>query len=122
MPSIAIEINPNLDGSQDHFSTLVYTPGNSAPLVWKAIDAVADTNAHWGLTGMPGTTCDINGARCTFAEIRNFLDDGGPGATILTVQITKGRDFAFSGAVDDLRLNDTVYDFEPTGVYKTAAP
>jgi hypothetical protein len=33
-----------------------------------------------------------------------------------SVQISKGRDFAFSGMVDGLRINDTLYDFEPFGV------
>jgi len=123
MPAIAIEINPKLDAFPgDRFSTIVYEPANSPPLVWKAIDAVADAQPHWGITGLPGTTCDIDGGLCTFAQLRDFLNDGSPGATILTVQITKGRNLAFSGAVDDLQLNDTVYDFEPTGVYKTAAP
>jgi hypothetical protein len=32
------------------------------------------------------------------------------------VQFSKGRDHAFSGAVDGLTLNDTTYDFEPYGV------
>ena len=31
--------------------------------------------------------------------------------------IGKGRDYAFSGAVDALRINDDVFDFEPFGVY-----
>ena len=39
-----------------------------------------------------------------------------PDATILTVQITKGKDYAFSGAVDKLVINDKTYDFEPFGV------
>ena len=34
----------------------------------------------------------------------------------------KGTDFAYSGAVDALRINDTVYDFEPNGVFPTPAP
>jgi hypothetical protein len=33
--------------------------------------------------------------------------------------ITKGRDFAFNGAIDGLRIDDTVYDFEETGVFTT---
>ena len=37
-------------------------------------------------------------------------------ATIYTVAVTKGRDNSFVGAVDGLRLNDTIYDFEPFGV------
>ena len=33
--------------------------------------------------------------------------------------MTKGRDFEFQGAVDDLRLNGRVADFEETGVIVT---
>ena len=44
-----------------------------------------------------------------------------PDATILSAQITKGRDFAFTGAVDALQINNSVYDFEPFGVTKTPA-
>ena len=32
------------------------------------------------------------------------------------MSIIKGRDYAFSGAVDKLVINDTTYDFEPFGV------
>ena len=44
-----------------------------------------------------------------------------PDATILSAQITKGRDYAFTGAVDALQINNTVYDFEPFGVTESAA-
>ena len=118
MPSIAFEIDPNLDAyPSKNYSTLVYAPDNSAENTWDEVDAVSDTGKHWGLTGMAGSACDINGSRCTFQEMQDFLDDGGDPATIYTVQITKGRDFAFSGAVDALVINDTRYDFEPFGVY-----
>ena len=33
--------------------------------------------------------------------------------------MTKGRDFAWNGAVDGLRINDIVYDFEAGGVFTT---
>jgi hypothetical protein len=62
---------------------------------------------------------DINGARCTFEQLLDYLDDGAPDATILTVQVGKGRDFAFSGAVDSLIINDQKFDFEPFGVITT---
>ncbi len=77
----------------------------------------------WGLTGAAGTAgpCSLNGSRCTFQEVQTYLEDGGDEATIYTAQIGKGRDFAFSGAVDNLRINDTVYNFEPFGVYATPA-
>jgi hypothetical protein len=119
MPSLAFEIDPNVSAVNTHYSTMVYAPDNTAPNQWTGIDAVNDTGKHWGLTGskFAGTKCDINGPRCTFQEMQDYLNDGGDPARILTVQITKGRDYAFSGAVDGLVINDTLYDFEPFGVY-----
>ena len=58
---------------------------------------------------------------CTFSQLQTALNDGGDAATILTVAVGKGRDFAWSGAVDGLRLNSTIYDFEPFGVVETPA-
>jgi hypothetical protein len=31
--------------------------------------------------------------------------------------VAKGRDNEFTGAVDAVRVNDAVYDFEPEGVF-----
>ncbi|MDQ1621312.1 MAG: hypothetical protein QOE19_3881, partial [Actinomycetota bacterium] len=122
MPSIAFEIDPNLNPttSTSDYASLVYAPDNSAANTWTALDAVADTGRHWGLTN--AGTCDINGSRCTFAEVMAYLNDGGSPASIYTAQITKGRDFAFSGAVDALVINDKAYDFEPLGVRTITAP
>jgi hypothetical protein len=121
MPSITFEIDPNVAAVASDYSSLVYMPDNSTPNQWSGyIDAT--TTGFWGLTGskFAGTQCDINGARCTFAQVKAYLNDGGSPATILTAAITKGRDFAWQGAVDGLRINDAVYDFEETGVTKTA--
>ena len=124
MPSIAFEINPNLTTFPGvGFSTIVYLPENGAPNVWSNFNAVTDPANHWGGTGaaFAGSPCDINGTRCTFAQLQAHLaSDGTPDAIIFTAQITKGRDFAFSGAVDAFRINNVVYDFEPTGVFETA--
>ncbi|MGH3356419.1 MAG: hypothetical protein ACRDOJ_11025, partial [Nocardioidaceae bacterium] len=83
------------------------------------IDAADDAQgAVWGLTGtdMP---CNLSGARCTWTQLKEVLDDGdGNPPTIHTVAISKGRDFAFSGAVDALNINGDVFDFEPFGVKK----
>ena len=43
-------------------------------------------------------------------------------ATIYTVAVAKGRDNAWVGAVDNLRINDTIYNFEPYGVQEINAP
>jgi hypothetical protein len=121
MPAISLEFNPRLASLPgDIFATMVYVPPNGFPLAWNDFNAVTDPDPHWGLTNVPaGTTCDNNGPRCTFQQLMDFLDDGGPAPFIYTVQITQGRNFAFSGAVDNLRVNDTIYDFEPTGVVAT---
>jgi hypothetical protein len=121
MPSIVFEINPHLNPatSTSTFSSLVYVPANGGTNTWTAFDADADQAKHWGLTGSAGTAgpCSLDGSRCTLGEVQQYLNDGGDAATIYTASIGKGRDFAFSGAVDALRINDQVFDFEPFGVY-----
>ncbi len=50
-------------------------------------------------------------------EVQDYLNDGdGVDATIYIAQIGRGRYFAFSGAVDDLVINNTKDNFEPFGV------
>jgi hypothetical protein len=117
MPSIAIEVNPQLTAfPTDLFSTLVYFPDTTAPGWSNFIDAT--TTGLWGGTGaaFAGTACDINGTRCTWAQLKAMLDDGGNPATIFSIQITKGRDQEWHGAVDGLTINNTVYNFEENGV------
>jgi hypothetical protein len=122
MPSISFEVDPNVNGKSSNYSSLVFMPNNTTANQWSGyIDATSDTAGFWGGTGgaFTGTKCDINGTRCTFSELQDYLDDGGDPATILTASITKGRDFAWNGEIDGLRINDTVYDFEETGVFAT---
>ena len=73
----------------------------------------ASTAEQWFLTGAAGTASGCTqGNKCTLAEVEAFYAN----ASLVTVQFVKGRDFAFSGAVDNLIINDTAYDFEPFGV------
>jgi hypothetical protein len=121
LPSISFELDFNPTGPLS-FHTLFYQPSIGLTDVnrWTAKDAVADTDAHWGISGVAGTTCDQNGSLCTFAQVQAFLATDAPDAQILTVQITKGSgQAAFSGAVDALRINNDVFDFEPSGVTTT---
>ena len=126
MPSITFEIDPNgAGGTTTNFSSLTWNAAaNSAPNVWSGyIDATS--KGRWGLTGnefnSPPTlaNCGQNGPRCSFADVQALLATG-TGAKILTAAVGKGRDFAWSGAVDGLRINDIVYDFEPFGTVETA--
>jgi hypothetical protein len=126
MPSIAFEIDPNLSTTPAGYSSLVFTPAKTASNAWSGyIDATS--SGLWGLTGgafnNPPTkqNCGLNGPRCTFAEVMDFLDDGGDVATIISAGISKGRDFEFHGAVDGLRIDDKVFDFEETGVLERDA-
>lgn len=118
MPSITFEIDPNVDGNAANYSSLVYVPANSASNAWTAINATTDEGKHWGLTGSAfnGTACSINGARCTWAEVLAYLNDGGDDAKVLTAGISKGRDYAGDFDVDLLKVDGKTYDFEPAGV------
>ncbi|HET9770358.1 MAG TPA: hypothetical protein VFS16_05675 [Acidimicrobiia bacterium] len=119
MPSISFEIDPNVNNKATNYSSLVYAPDNSQANTWTTIDAAADTGKHWGFSSnqFSNSECNMNGPRCSWGEIMQILNDGGEDAVIYSVQVTKGTDFMFSGAVDGLVINDKVYDFEPFGVY-----
>ncbi|TDW94397.1 hypothetical protein EV137_1702 [Kribbella pratensis] len=118
MPSISFEIDPNVAAVASNYSSLVYAPANGTANQWTAFNASTDADKHWGLTGTAfnGTACSINGARCTWTEMLAYLGDGGDEAELLTVTLSKGRDYAFSGAVDALKFGGKTYDFEAAGV------
>ena len=119
MPSITFEIDPNLAATQSNFSSLVFVPNNTAPNAWTSIDATDPDMGFWFLTGAAGTATNCNQTTtCTFSQVKDAL---GTGATILTAQVTKGRDFEWQGAVDALRINAQVFDFEANGVTVRAA-
>jgi hypothetical protein len=123
MPSIVIEIDPNLAGVGRNTSSMVYTPRNGTADRWTAFDATDNTQGRvWGLTGAAGnaTGCAFSGAQCTWDRIQEVLEDGdGNPATIRSILIAKLRGNAFSGAVDALRVRGNTYDFEPLGVTVT---
>lgn len=127
MPAIKFEIDPNLETHTTAFSTLQFMPGNSPSNQWS--DYIDGTDADpgpgprgWFMSGPAGTETNCAPATpCTFEGMQAGLDDGGDAATILSVAVGKGRDFAWAGAVDGLRINDTIYDFEPFGVIERSA-
>ncbi|TCC05754.1 hypothetical protein [Kribbella soli] len=118
MPSITFEIDPNVAAVASNYSSLVYVPANGTANQWTVFNASTDADKHWGLTGTAfnGTACSINGARCTWTEMLAYLGDGGDDAKLLTATVSKGRDYAFSGAVDALKFGGKIYDFEAAGV------
>ncbi|MGW2840071.1 hypothetical protein ACWCWD_20055 [Streptomyces sp. NPDC001493] len=118
MPDITFEINPNLTAAPaTTFSSMVWMPPAS-PVTnrWSGyLDAT--TTGTWILTGNAGTvTGCVLATPCTFSQLKTALDDGGTQPTILTAAVGKGRDYMWIGAVDGLRINRAIYDFEVDGV------
>jgi hypothetical protein len=128
MPVIKVEIDPNLDATPSNFSTLTFLPAQSPTNEWSDyIDATTTPASPSGtgfiLSGAAGTAtgCSLS-TPCTFDEVQDALDDGAADATIYTISVGKGRDYAWAGAVDGLTVNGTVYDMEPFGVQEHPAP
>jgi len=123
MPNIAIEINPQTGST---YSTMVWVP-DPAPVTnrWSGF-INATTTGDWFFTGQAGTATGCNqSSMCTFTGAKTALaanQSGSTPASIYTVAVAKGRDNAWVGAVDGLRINDDIYNFEPTGVQKINSP
>jgi hypothetical protein len=126
MPIISIEANPRLGAST--FTSLNYVPDFSVPPsapatrlpnTWQQYIASA-AGSGWFATGATGTATGCTQiTRCSFTVLKSRL----PNAVIsLSLGISKGRDTPFAGAVDGLQVNDTVYDFEPSGVRVRPVP
>jgi hypothetical protein len=120
LPNITFEVDPNIDPGVN-YSSLVWVPDGSAIPVneWSPyIDAT--TNGYWYFTNSATATatgCTQAGSCTSLSAVQTGLTNAGStGAVILSVAIAKGRDSQFQGAVDGLRLNDKVYDFESSGV------
>lgn len=113
--SLNLEIDPTGTATGGpNYSSLVYVPVAAPDNAWTKQDA--STADRWFLTGAAATASGCTqAAYCTLAEVQSYYAN----ATIYSVQLTKGRDYAFSGAADGLQINDDVYDFEPFGVSKT---
>jgi hypothetical protein len=113
LPSITFEIDPNLATSPTNFTSLVFLPPAVPSNQWSGyLDGTAD-GGRWFMTGTAGMASGCNQVTyCDWQEVQAAAPD----ATVLTLAVTEGRDFKWVGAVDGLRLNDKVYDFEPFGV------
>ncbi|MFD9394415.1 hypothetical protein ACFWBB_27875 [Streptomyces sp. NPDC060000] len=116
MPNIRFEIDPNLNATND-YSTLVWLPGASPVTnAWSPFLDATRTGG-WFLTGSAGTATGCTPAHpCTFTALRAAFTSRHARPTVYTVAVSKVRDFMWIGAVDGLRLNDYVYDFERDGV------
>ena len=123
MPNITLEINPSCCSSG--YTSMVWVP-DPAPVTnrWSGfIDAA--TTGYWYFTngGVASATGCGQADNCSLADAKTGLaNNGGADATIDTVSISKGRDDRYVGAVDGLRINDDIYDFDVTGVQKISSP
>ena len=118
MPSIRFEINPNLAAAPaTTYSSMNWLPGPSPVTNRWSPYLDATTTGVWYLSGNAGTVTGCSLATpCTFQQLKTALNDGGPVPTIYTAAVSKGRDFMWIGAVDGLRINRNIYDFEAEGV------
>jgi len=114
LPSVKFEV---FTTGQGGYSTLIYAPESADANKWTHLDA--SSAKRWYYTGTPGEASGCNQVTyCTLDEATAKFPNG----KVLTALIGKGRDYAFSGAVDGLIINDQLFDFEPTGVKTSAAP
>ncbi len=123
LPNIQLEIDANLNAlPADNYTSMVWVPTGPVPVdQWSAyIDAT--TNGTWGFTGAEGgaTGCP-NGGSCTYTQAMTALNDGGATPVTYTYSVSKGRDNMWIGAVDGLRYNGKIYDFEADGVKHKSA-
>jgi len=125
LPNITFEIDANLTAlPADNYTSMVWVP-DAVPVAsineWSGyLDAT--TTGNWYFTGAEGvaTTC-TQALTCNFTQAMTALNDGGDAPIFYTVQVTKGRDNMWIGAVDGLRLNKRIYDFEADGVKERGA-
>lgn len=115
-PNVAMEIVPGAlasDPAQTFtYSTLNQVTTPATTLVPNA-DNVLNEDQYW-LTGAAGTASGCNQAHyCTMAEVKAAFPD----ATILTVGVNKGRDYAFQGTVKALGLGPVDFAFRDNGVF-----
>ncbi|WP_405385841.1 hypothetical protein OG596_37720 [Streptomyces sp. NBC_01102] len=99
----------------DSYSTAVWQPAQvpaSSLNRWSAYLDATKTGS-WFLTG--GETTCTQATPCSFTELKeSFVEGDEP--TIYSISVSKGRDYLWAGAVDGLRINQYVYDFEANGV------
>jgi hypothetical protein len=125
LPNITLEIDPNVGTS--NYTSMVWVP-DPIPVAqrdrWSTFQSAVH-QGQWYFTGSAGTITGCNQTTmCSFSAAKAALvanQNGDGPATIYTVAIAKGRDNAWVGAVDGLRINGTRYDFEAYGVNDTPA-
>ena len=128
MPNIQFEVDPTPDQPGPTYSSLVFVPNGPANVnTWTDIDATDAAAGWWYFTN--GTTatavgCGQSGSPCSFDDLQTKIAAASGYenmAVSLSLAVGKGKDHQWQGAIDALRYNNEVYDFEPFGVI-TRAP
>ena len=115
--NIRFEIDPNRPSlPNDNYSTLAWVPPAVPPANQWSPYLDATTTGTWYLTG--GETVCTSSSPCTSAQLRTSFTSVNATPTAYSAAVGKGRDHMWIGAVDGLRLNNHIYDFEPDGVRK----
>jgi len=122
LPNITFEVDPTgpASGTAPNYSSLVFVT-NGSPLTtnrWNAIDATSSGAGSWYFSNVAtasATGCS-QATMCSFSGLKTAVSTNYPNMSVLTFGVAKGRDYAWNGAIDALRYNGSVYDFEPFGV------
>ncbi len=126
LPNITFEVDPTgfANTTGPNYSSLVFNPAGAGLTTntFSAIDATSATAGVWYFTGATGATVGCNQTTvCTFEQLKTKVAGTFPGMQVLTLAVTKGRDYAWNGAVDALVYNAQTINFEPFGVVTTGA-
>jgi hypothetical protein len=123
LPNITFEVDPTgpADTTAPNYSSLVFVP-NGATLPtnrFNAIDATSSDAGWWYFTNGATATavgCAQAAPLCSFDDLKTKVAAAYPNMSVLSLAVGKGRDYPWNGAIDALRYNGSVYDFEPFGV------
>ncbi|TMR10387.1 hypothetical protein ETD86_39830 [Nonomuraea turkmeniaca] len=126
-PNLILEVDPNLD-PDINFTSLVFLPLDSTspaaparrlPSNWERYTPSAPGSAWWATNSetASATGCTLS-SPCSFSELKDALPDA---VITFSLGINKGRDTPFVGAVDGVRVNNRIFDFEPQGVRELSA-
>ena len=124
LPNITLEVDPSGISTNTpglNYSSLVFVPNGTGvtPNQWSGpIDATDASNGYWYFTNAATATATNCGQanNCSFTQMKTNSNTAFPNMSILTVAVAKGRDNKWVGAVDGLRINEKLYDFESDGV------
>jgi hypothetical protein len=127
LPNITFEVDPSGPASSTapNYSSLVLvlSAADVGPTNQWSPYIDGTTKGQWYFTN--GATATATGCSqstmCSFSALKAAVATNYPAMSILTVAVSKGRDYAWNGAVDGLRINNQVFDFEPFGVITNSA-